>query len=139
MMARLSGLAVAGFGVLLLAWLIPVHTETVGYGWLRPQTLPRACAVALLVLGLALTIWPGPAGEPGPEVAPGRLALVIVVVFIGVWAMSRFGFLPVAPVLAALLVLICGERRWAWIALGVGLAPVLSWLVVDLLLNRSLP
>ena len=54
--------------------------------------------------------------------APGRLALGIVVVFVGVWAMSRFGFLPVAPVLAALLVLICGERRWAWIALGVGTA-----------------
>ena len=40
------------FGLALLLWLIPAHTETVDYGWIRPDTLPRACAWGLLMLGL---------------------------------------------------------------------------------------
>lgn len=134
----MAGLAVALFGVALLLWLIPAHTETVDYGWMRPDTLPRACAWGLLVLGLVQ------AGVPRGAVAldSGEVALVAVLVAlsgVAIWAMGRVGFLMVAPVFAALLVALIRERRWPWIAAAVAGAPALTWMVVSVLLNRPLP
>lgn len=135
---RLSGLAVALFGAALLAWFIPAHTETVSTGWILPQTLPRACGVALIVLGLWLAVFPaGAVALDGGEAAV--VALCAVLSAAAIWAMGRFGFLWVAPVLAAALVVIVGERRWPWALLGIAAAPLLIWLVVPVLLGRPLP
>ncbi|MCC0044595.1 MAG: hypothetical protein H6892_09585, partial [Brucellaceae bacterium] len=48
---RLSGLAVSLFGLAMIFLVIPVHTEEVGSGWMKPATLPVACCVALALLG----------------------------------------------------------------------------------------
>jgi putative tricarboxylic transport membrane protein len=135
---RLSGLAVAVFGLLLLVWLIPVHVEEASYGWLRPQTLPQICAVGLIGLGLWLAARPGGAVQiDGTEAA--LCALVAGLAAGALWAMGRFGFLVTAPVFAALLVAIIGERRWYWALTGILGAPALIWLVVQVLLQRPLP
>ncbi len=55
------------------------------------------------------------------------------------WAMGRYGFLAVAPILAACLVAMIGGRRWPWIAASVLGAPAIIWLVVPVLLGRPLP
>jgi putative tricarboxylic transport membrane protein len=135
---RLSGLAVSLFGLALLLWLIPAHTETVDYGWMRPDTLPRACAWGLLTLGLVQ------AAVPRGGVALDRgevlwVAALVVVSGVAIWAMGRVGFLVVAPLFAALLVALIRERRWPWILAAVAGAPALTWLVVSVLLNRPLP
>lgn len=135
---RLSGLGVAVFGLLLMVWLIPVHVEEASYGWLRPQTLPQICAVALIGLGLWLAARPGGTVEiDGAEAA--LCALVAVLSACALWAMGRFGFLVTAPAYAALLVAIIGERRWYWALAGIFGAPAIIWLVVRVLLERPLP
>ena len=111
---RLSGLFVFGFGLVLLMWLIPEHTETVDYGWMRPDTLPKACAWGLLGLGLIQTALPSGAVDPdGGEAL--WVAVLTALSAIAVWAMGKVGFLIVSPVFAALLVALIRERRWPWI------------------------
>lgn len=134
----MSGLAVSVFGLALLLWLIPEHTETVDYGWMRPDTLPKACAWGLLALGLVQTAVPrGGVALDGGEVL--WVAVLVVLSGIAIWAMGRVGFLVVAPVFAAVLVALIRERRWPWILAAVAGAPALTWLVVSVLLNRPLP
>ena len=60
---RLSGLAVVVFGTLLLFWVIPVHTEPVDYGWLRPATLPNITAVVIILSGLIHVLFPAGTAE----------------------------------------------------------------------------
>ena len=50
---RISGLVVLLFALALYFLIIPAHTETVGSGWLKPDTLPLVAACALGFLGLA--------------------------------------------------------------------------------------
>lgn len=134
---RQIGLAVAFFGLFLLAWLIPHHTEDVGYGWLRPQTVPQICGVLLMALGGMLII------APGPNVPPNlpflRLVSGIAVTALGLWLMPRLGYLITAPLMAAPLIFLIGERRPVWVLLGLALAPSVVWLVVTTLLGRPLP
>lgn len=135
---RLSGIGVALFGAALLVWVIPGHTETVSYGWMRPATLPQICAVALVVLGAVLGLRPvGPVAVD--RVEAGVVVLVAVLSAVAIWALGRVGFAISAPVFAAVLVAVIGERRWAWALAGIMGAPILIWLVVQVILNRPLP
>lgn len=135
---RLSGLFFFAFGLTLLIWLIPEHTETVDYGWMRPDTLPKACAWGLLGLGLIQTALPS--GTIGPDGGEALwVAVLAALSALAVWAMGKVGFLIVAPVFAVLLVALIREKRWPWIAAAVAGAPALTWLVVSVLLNRPLP
>ncbi len=135
---RISGLGVAAFGAALLLWIIPTHTETVTSGWITPQTLPRACAIALILLGLWMAVIPGGAVNLDKTEA-ALVMLVALVSAVAVWAMGKFGFAYVAPVLAAAIIMVIGERRWPWILVGVLGAPSLIWLLVQVILNRPLP
>ncbi len=60
---RISGLVVAVFGVILLFWIIPLHTETVDYGWLRPATLPIITAVIVLISSIVHFVFPSGRAE----------------------------------------------------------------------------
>jgi len=136
---RLSGLLVAAFGAAMLALVIPAHTEAADYGWLRPQTLPSACAWALVALGLAQAALSGPAPAlPAPRVM-ARAALALALAVAGLRAMAAWGFLPVAPILAAALMWLTGERRWPWYAVAVLAVPMVTWAIVAVLLGRGLP
>jgi putative tricarboxylic transport membrane protein len=135
---RLSGLAVAGFGAALLLWIIPAHTETVSYGWLRPDTLPKICAWALAGLGLVQALIP----RGGVSLDRHELTIVALVAALSaltIWGIGRFGFLITGPIFAAVLVWLIGERRPVWIVTALLGAPALTWVVVELLLGRPLP
>lgn len=126
------------FGLALLFWLIPAHTETVDYGWMKPDTLPRACAWGLLGFGLIQALWP----RGSVDIDRHEVVLVAVLAVLSggaIWAMGQVGFLFVAPVFAAILVALIREQRWPWIVAAVAGAPALTWLVVSVLLSRPLP
>lgn len=135
---RFLGLFFAAFGLLMLFVIIPQQTEIIDYGWMRPQTLPNAMAVVIAVAGVVLALCPR--GEVSFEWRPaGRAAVYLAVVAGGVWLIDRFGFELIAPLLALALMLLIGERRPGWLALGVAGIPLAIWLAVAVLLDRPLP
>ena len=135
---RLSGLLVAGFGLLLLAVVVPAQVETVDYGFVRTGTLPNVLGVLLIALGLVQAVLP-----PRPQAlaagdaarALGYLALAVVSVTAMTWA----GFVFVAPAMVLAVMLLAGERRPLWLLLGAVAVPGVVWLVVVGLLDRTLP
>lgn len=135
---RLLGLFFALFGLLLMFVVIPRHTEVIDYGWMRPQTLPNAMALVIAAAGVLLALRPrgAVAMEWG---AAGRAAAYLVLVAAGVYLISLFGFKIVAPLIALAIMLLIGERRPLWLAVGAGGIPFAIWLVVPVLLGRPLP
>lgn len=134
---RLTGAALIALGGLLFLVVIPWQVEAVDYGWLRPRTLPNIIAAILALCGLWMIVWPG--AEPVFPAAWGRAALFAGMLAAGLWAISGFGFMAVAPVLALALMLVAGERRWVWLAAGALGTPGAIWLFVSVLLERPLP
>lgn len=135
---RLLGLFFAVFGLLLLVVVIPHQTEVIEYGWMRPQTLPNAMAVVIAVSGLILALRPRGAVAFEWRKA-GRAALYLALVTAGVYLIHLFGFKVVAPGLALAMMLLIGERRPLWLAVGVAGVPFAIWLAVPVLLDRPLP
>jgi len=135
---RLLGLFFAAFGLLLFFVLIPRQTEVVDYGWMRPQALPNAMAIIIAVSGVVLALRPRGAVALEWREA-GRAALYLGLVCTGVYLISLFGFEVVAPPMALLIMLLIGERRPLWLALGVAGIPFMIWLAVPVLLGRPLP
>ena len=68
-----------------------------------------------------------------------RDRLYLTVMALGLFAMSHFGFVIVAPFLALAIMLLFGERRPFWLALGCVGMPAIIWLLVVQILERSLP
>lgn len=135
---RALGVAVAAAALAFWLWVIPAHTSASDTGWLRPRTLPVACAAALVGLGLVQAALPG--GRAAPEWRQaGRAAGLLLLAATALWAMTRVGFLATAPAFVLALMLCAGERRWPWLAAGTIGTPALIWVVVDVLLARSLP
>ena len=132
----MSGVLVAAFGLILIGYIIPTQVEAVDYGWVRPETLPNAMAVALVVLGL-LHAFTG--ADPIDLRGAPRAFLYLGFTAAAVWAMGRIGFVAVAPVAMLALMLLIGERRPLWLGIGAIAFPAAIWLVVVPLLGRTLP
>lgn len=135
---RTSGLAVFLFALAMLFLVIPAHTETVGSGWMKPDTLPVLCCYALALLGAALMVRP----RGGTDLKPGEIVRFVAILLVAAacaWAMGRFGFLPGAVVLVVLAMLASGERRPVLIGSVALVLPAATWLIIVQLLGRSLP
>ena len=65
--------------------------------------------------------------------------LYLAIIAASLFAISIFGFLVVSPFLALAIMLIFGERRPFWLALGCLGMPALIWFLVIHVLERSLP
>jgi putative tricarboxylic transport membrane protein len=135
---RISGIVVAIFGALLLFWIIPQHTETVDYGWLRPATLPIITAVIVIITGIIHILLPLGKVEFDVSLA-SRAGLFFVIALSGLFLMHLAGFLVAAPILIAVLMLLIGERRPLWLMTGIVLIPLAMWSTIELLLKRPLP
>ena len=135
---RISGLVVAVLGVVLLFWIIPRHTETVDYAWLRPATLPVITAVIVIISSIVHLIFPSGKAEFDVPLAL-RAGLYFVISLLGLCLMYFVGFLIAAPLLVMALMLLVGERRPLWLIAGIVLIPLAMWISVVLLLNRPLP
>ena len=135
---RIAGLVVTAFALVLWFLVIPDQVDKADYGWMRPRTLPMICAVSLGLLGLILAVFPHGAVDLSPRKS-ARVAVLALISAIAVWSMGRFGFVIVAPILAAVLLVYLNERRWpCWLGAVVGV-PVVIWVVVTQLLGRGLP
>ena len=135
---RISGLVVAVLGAILLFWIIPRHTETVDYAWLRPATLPTITAVIVIIASIVHLIFPAGKAEFDVPLAL-RAGLFLVISLIGLFLMHLAGFLIAAPLLVMVLMLLIGERRPVWLIAGIVLIPLTMWSSIELLLNRPLP
>ncbi len=135
---RISGLVVAVLGVILLFWIIPRHTETVDYAWLRPATLPTITAVIVIISSIVHLIFPSGKAEFDVPLAL-RAGLYFVISLIGLSLMYFVGFLIAAPLLVMALMLLIGERRPLWLIAGIVLIPLAMWSSIVLLLDRPLP
>ncbi|MEJ2097719.1 MAG: tripartite tricarboxylate transporter TctB family protein [Deltaproteobacteria bacterium] len=135
---RLSGIVVAVLGALLLFWIIPRHTETVTYGWLRPTTLPNITAVTIIVSAIIHALFPAGKVEFDVRLAL-RAGMFFGISLLGIWLMHRVGFLISAPLLVTVIMLLIGERRPVWLVSGIVLVPVGIWCIIELLLKRPLP
>jgi putative tricarboxylic transport membrane protein len=135
---RISGLAVTLFALAMIYLVIPAHTEAVGSGWMKPDTLPVACCIALALLGAAHAVRArGKTSLNGPETA--RFLGAVLIVIACLWIMGTFGFLPGAIATLLALMLLSGERRPLLMGSVGILVPFGSWLIVEQLLQRSLP
>ncbi len=135
---RLSGIIAAVFGIILLVWIIPRHTEAVDYGWLRPATLPRVTAVIIIISGIIHLLFPS--GTAQFDARPAlRAGLFFGISLAGLFVMHHLGFLITAPLLAMTLMLMVGERRPLWLFAGAAMVPLGIWTAIDLLLKRPLP
>ena len=135
---RISGLVVAVFGIILLFWIIPRHTETVAHGWLRPATLPIITTVIVIITSIVHILFPTGKAEFDVPLAL-RASLFFVISLIGLYVMHLAGFLVAAPLLVMVLMLLIGERRPLWLFAGIVLIPLAMWSSIELLLKRPLP
>ncbi|WP_171181619.1 tripartite tricarboxylate transporter TctB family protein [Ruegeria sp. HKCCD8929] len=135
---RIVGLIVATLGLMLLFVIFPIAIEDVEGGSIQPDTLPNAVAGFLVICGVLLALKPGESCARDPQELM-MVLLYIVVMALGLFAMSRFGFVIVSPVLALAIMLLFGERRPFWLALGCVGMPAIIWLLVVQILERPLP
>lgn len=134
---RIAGACFVAFGLLLWFVIIPAQTEAADGGHMPPDFMPRICAALMAGGGFWQLV--RPRGEIGFDARQGlAVATWLAIVAVGVAAMSQFGFVAVAPVLAAVLMLRTGERRWTWLTIGVLLIPVGVWFGVVKLLGRTI-
>jgi len=135
---RIAGLIVATLGLVLLFVIFPVAIEDINDGSIRPDTLPNALSGFLVICGILLALKPGePAARDPRELM--MVLLYLAVMALGLFAMSHFGFVTVAPFLALAIMLLFGERRLFWLALGCVGMPAVIWLLVVQILERPLP
>lgn len=135
---KIAGLCTILLGAILLFWLTPAATETVDYGWMRPNTLPNILAWMMIIAGVGLALLPSEPSAPSFMLI-GKGASYFLVIVMGLFAMSHFGYLVVAPLLALAVMLLLGERRLFWLLTGSALVPTAIWLFVEVLLSRPLP
>ncbi|MDG2034063.1 MAG: tripartite tricarboxylate transporter TctB family protein [Rhodospirillales bacterium] len=135
---RIAGLVVASLGLVLLFVVFPFEIEGMDDGSINPDTVPNAIAAFLVVCGVLLAIKRGE--QTKRDVQELMLVLLyLAIIAAGLFAISHFGFLIVSPFLALAIMLIFGERRPIWLALGCLGMPALIWFLVIHVLERSLP
>lgn len=135
---RLPGVIVAAGGMLLVLYIVPNHTESVDYGWMRPQTLPLICGVVLVLLGALNALLPVELARVSTREAARAVAFAILTAA-ALIVMARLGYLAGAAALALVVMLAVGERRPVWLALGTVGAPAAIWTIAVPLLDRTLP
>lgn len=135
---RISGLFFLLLGLAMYFWVNPNYIESVEDGNLSPETLPNIISIVLAMSGAYLALKPTDYQMRSP-VLMAKTGLYVSLLIAGIWAMSRFGFEYVAPVLALSIMWMIGERRPLWLGLGVVVMPAIIWFLVTQLLGRALP
>lgn len=135
---RVSGAFFLLFGLAMYFFVIPNYVETVDGGNLAPNTLPNIISLVIAVCGGWLVLKPTSQQLRDPRQL-ALTAMYVALLAAGIYAMSWFGFEYVAPVLAAALMWLIGERRPMWLAGGVVIMPIIIWFIVTYALGRALP
>lgn len=138
---RISGLVFLVMAVVMLTAIIPEFVETAEGGVIQPATLPALLSWVMAGCGVWMVLRPS-RSEAGFRAPPARqmraAGLYALVLCGGVVLIGKVGFLLVAPFLALAIMMMIGERRWAWLGAGVVAVPAAIWVFVALLLGRPL-
>jgi putative tricarboxylic transport membrane protein len=135
---RASGGFFLLFGLALYFLVIPDQVETVGGGNIAPSTLPNINSLIIAACGALLVLKPTAHQLRDPRQI-ALTGLYVAILAAGIYAMSWFGFEYVAPVLAAAIMWLIGERRPGWLVGGVVVMPLIIWFIVTYALGRALP
>lgn len=135
---RASGVFFMLFGLAMYFAVIPTYVEDAQGGTIAPNTLPNIISWVIAIAGAVLAIKPTAQRMRDPR-QMAVTSLYVALLAAGIYAMSLFGFEYVAPVMAAAIMLLIGERRPLWLISGIVLMPALIWFVVTNLLGRALP
>lgn len=126
------------FGALLYFVIIPAQIETGGDSWVLPTTIPNAVSITMALCGVLLIL--KPTDQRGQDTTDLMFAVMyIVLIAVGLFVMSYVGFVYSAPFIALILMVLIGERRPFWLGIGVIGLPVIIWVFVVQILERSLP
>lgn len=135
---RVLGLVVAGFGGVLLVWLVPNFVTSQPGDPLDPSLFPRAAGWLITLLGLLLFIL----ADNNGSVPPRREVLVfgsfVAALLMAAFWLPKVGFLPVACSLMVASLLLLRERRPLWALLTLFAVPAFVWCLFEVLLRRSL-
>jgi putative tricarboxylic transport membrane protein len=135
---RFTGAFFAALGLFLFFYFIPSNVETINATWMKPESFPNVLALLLSFFGAVLIVLPSEQRMPDAiEVA--KAGMYVATLIVGYYALTRFGFIIVAPFIALVIMLILGERRIFWLGIGTLLMPATIWFVIEFLLNRNLP
>ena len=129
-------LAAAGFATAF--WLIPSHTELTPTAALPARAVPTVAAIGIAICGLVQAFKPIPIPNPAQGVAT-KTALAISICALTWVGLAFVGFEVTASLLAIGLMLLMGERRPLWLAIGGIVLPILIWTVFEIVLRRPLP
>lgn len=135
---RLSGAFFLLFGLAMYFLVIPVYVENVDGGSLSPKTMPAIISIIIAVCGGLLVLKPTRHQIPDARFF-GLAGAYAILLAVGIYAMSWFGFEYIAPILALAIMVMIGERRPVWLLLGAVGMPVAIWFLVTQLLERALP
>jgi hypothetical protein len=129
---------VIGAGFLFV--YIPLQTETVTATntALPPAVFPSVASLLIIVTGIVQ--WAKPTGTAIFERDRVLKAVYVVAICLaGTLALELVGYLFAAPLLVGAVMLLSGERRWFWYAVGLVVLPTLIWFVFEIALRRPLP
>lgn len=135
---RLCAFSMFLFSLAMILYVIPNQTEAVSYGWVKPDSLPNIACYSIAACALFQFLF----DQSKVEFDAEELLKSLFFLTLGLgslYAMGRFGFMVVSPVLALLIMLMVGEKRPLWLFSGVVLVPACIWLIIVTLLERQLP
>ncbi len=135
---RLSGAVLFIFGLAMYFAIIPTFVEQAEGGNIAPNTLPNILSWMIAIGGAFLVLKPTPHQTQDLRYF-ARALMHGAILCAGIYAMTWFGFLYVAPVLALVIMVVIGERRMHWLALGAIGMPALIWIFITQILDRALP
>ncbi len=135
---RISGTFFLVLGLTMYLFVNPNYIESVNGGNISPNTFPNILSIIIAVCGTMLLF--KPTTQQAPDLRSVAItSMYVLLLVVGLYAMSKFGFEYVAPVLAFVIMIAIGERRLHWLLLGIVGMPVLIWLLVTIVLGRALP
>ena len=135
---RIAALIVVTLGLVLLFVIFPIAIEDIDDGSIRPDVVPNTLAGFLVFCGILL------ATKPGKQIQRSSRELKMVLIYLavialGLFAIFHFGFVVASAFLALTIMMLFGERRLGWLALGCLGMPAAIWFLVAHVLERPLP
>ena len=135
---RVSGGFFLLFGLAMYFYVNPNYIETIDEGNIAPDSLPNIVSIVIAICGGFLMLKPTAQQVRSPR-SMAKAGIYVAILAASIYAMSWVGFVYVAPVLALVIMMLIGERRPFWLALGAIGMPAIIWFLVIHALGRSLP
>lgn len=139
-----SGLAVVGFGLLAVFWMIPNYAGSNPFAQMPPGLVPSIGAWIMVICGAIIAlkgliqmirIRQAPFSLDVSWAAIGWALWPFLYVAVAIWFMSFIKITWFGAFLIGGMLILLGERRW-WMVLGCSVVPVVLLYVLSVYLMR---